>query len=403
MNKPKLSIPLLALMMSFVAFSIDAILPALGLIGQDLNILNPNDNQQIITSIFLGLAIGQLLYGPLSDSIGRKKTIFIGFAFFFVGSALCLMAKDMTLMYSGRVLQGFGLSANRIVCIALIRDVYKSDEMAKVMSFIMTIFIIVPTLAPSLGQAILYFSTWKMIFISLLVFTTIVTVWFALKQEETLTIEKRQKFSFKRTSKAVVEIFSNKQSFNYTIISGLIFAAFMTYLNMSQQIFQDLYGKTETFPYYFALIALSIGLASFLNGRMVEKYGMVKIVKTSLYAVITLSGLFLFYIESYGNPPFVIFMICLIPIMFSVGFLFGNLNSIAMEPLGHIAGTGASVIGSVSTFISVPISAYVGSLYQDSIQPLIASFLILGIFSIFIIFWMDYQRTKKTIYTNTEI
>lgn len=401
MNQTKLSIPLLALMMSFVAFSIDAILPALGLIGTDLNVINPNDNQQIITSIFLGLAIGQLLYGPLSDSIGRKKTIFIGFGFFFLGSILCLMADNMSLMYFGRVLQGFGLSANRIVCIALIRDVYKSEEMAKVMSFIMTVFIIVPTLAPTLGQVILNFSTWKMIFISLLVFTTIVTAWFAIKQEETLTEDKRKTFSFKRTKNAVVEIFSNKQSFNYMIISGLIFAAFMTYLNMSQQIFQDLYGKTQSFPYYFALIALSIGLASFLNGRLVEKFGMVKIVKMSLYAVISLSGLFVLYIQNFGNPSFVVFITCLIPIMFSVGFLFGNLNSIAMEPLGHIAGTGASVIGSVSTFISVPISAYIGSLYQDSVLPLIVSFLVLGIFSIFIIFWMDYQRTKKTIYTES--
>lgn len=402
MNQQKLSIPLLALMMSFVAFSIDAVLPAQGLIGRDLNVLHANDSQQIITSIFLGLALGQLIYGPLSDSIGRKTTIYIGFVFFLIGSILCLLANDMTLMYSGRVLQGFGLSANRIVCIALIRDVYKSEEMAKVMSFIMTVFIIVPTLAPTLGQAILYVSNWQMIFISLLVFTSAVTVWFALRQKETLTKEKRQTFSFNRTYNAVVEIFSTKQSFNYTIISGLIFAAFMTYLSMSPQIFQDLYGKTETFPYYFALIALSIGLASFLNGRLVERYGMIKIVKTSLYAVITLSGLFVIYINSFGNPPFVAFLIGLIPIMFSVGFLFGNLNSIAMEPLGHIAGTGASVIGSVSTFISVPISYYVGSLYKDSIMPLIASFLILGIFSIFIIFWMDYQRTKKTIYTESE-
>lgn len=399
MSPNKLSIPLLALMMSFVAFSIDAVLPAQGLIGDALNVVNDNDSQKIITSIFLGLAIGQLLYGPLSDSIGRKKTIYIGFVFFFIGSVLCLFAKDMTLMYIGRALQGFGLSANRIVCIALIRDVYRSEEMAKVMSFIMTVFIIVPTLAPTLGQAILYISTWKMIFIVLLAFTTIVTVWFAIKQEETLTEDKLQKFSLKRTTNAVIEIVNNKQSFNYTIISGLVFAAFMTYLNMSQQIFQELYGKTETFPYYFAVIALSIGLASFLNGRLVEKYGMVNIVKRSLYAVISLSALFVIYIQNYGNPPFIVFMVCLIPIMFSVGFLFGNLNSIAMEPLGHIAGTGASVVGSVSTFISVPISAYVGSLYQGSILPLIASFLILGIFSIFIIFWMDYQKNKKTIYT----
>ncbi|MGB0870979.1 MAG: multidrug effflux MFS transporter [Flavobacteriales bacterium] len=394
MNQNKISIPLLALMMSFVAFSIDAVLPALGIIGKDLLVTDPNENQQIITSIFFGLAIGQLIYGPISDSIGRKPTIYVGFVFFLIGSFLCILAKDMTLMNIGRVLQGFGLSANRIVCIALIRDVFKGDEMAKVMSFIMTIFIIVPTLAPFIGQGILFFGDWKLIFYCLLIFTSLVTVWFAVKQKETLTVEQRQPFSISRISKVVVAIFKNEKSLNYTIVAGLIFSAFMTYLNMSQQIFQDLYGKTETFPMYFAIIAISIGLASFLNGRLVKRFGMYKIIKTALVAIITISGGFVLYIQHFGNPNFIVFILLLIPMMFSVGFLFGNLNAIAMEPLGKVAGIGASVIGSLSTMISVPISAYLGQLYEGNVMPLIAGFLVLSVAAISIVFWTEYKTNK---------
>ena len=161
--------------MSFVAFSIDAILPALGVIGDSFNILDPNENQNIITSIFLGLAMGQLIYGPIADSVGRKPTIYIGFSFFLIGSLICIFSTDMSSMLVGRVLQGFGLSANRIACVAIIRDVFGGNEMAKVMSFIMTVFIIVPTLAPSLGHALMYQGEfykgrWQNVFVFLLSF-----------------------------------------------------------------------------------------------------------------------------------------------------------------------------------------------------------------------------------------
>ena len=392
MNQTKISIPLIALMMSFVAFSIDAVLPALGIIGADLHVLNPNDNQLIITSMFIGLGIGQIIYGPISDSIGRKPTIYIGFFFFLVGSFLCLYADDIAMMSIGRVLQGFGLSANRIVCIAMIRDVFKSNEMAKVMSFIFTVFIIVPTIAPALGQFLLNMGGWKMIFIGIFLFTTVVTFWFTIKQSETLPSEHRSLFSLRNTFKAIFEIFKNKQAITYTLVSGLVFASFMTYLNLSQQIFQIQYQKTETFPYYFALIALSIGLATFLNGRIVERFGMFNIVNFSLLGSILFSGLSTLYLLFTGEPSFIIFILFLIPIMFCIGLLFGNLNSIAMEPLGHIAGVGASVIGSLSTFMAVPLATYIGSMYSNSTAPLFIGFFALSMASMMLLVGTNYFK-----------
>jgi DHA1 family bicyclomycin/chloramphenicol resistance-like MFS transporter len=379
-----ISIPLLALMMSFLAFSIDAVLPALENIGSYLQVTQKNQNQHIITSIFLGLAIGQLIYGPVSDRIGRKLSIYIGFVFFTIGTILCLWARNMETMIFGRILQGFGLSSNRIVCMALIRDVFKGKEMAKVMSMIMTVFILIPILAPSLGQLILEFGDWKSIFVFVFVFALIVTLIFAFKQKETLKPEDRIPLTYTNTKNAFLEIIRNKQAFNYTLIAGFIFAAFMAYLNMSQEIFQNLYKKGDAFPYYFALVAFSVGLSSFLNGRLVDRFGMYKIVRWALFTTIFFSAILSMAVFIFGVPSFLLFIGIFIPLMLGVGFLFGNLNSIAMEPLGHIAGIGASVIGSLSTLVAVPISAYVGSLYQDNLEPLAYGFLLLGLISLVI-------------------
>lgn len=391
--------------MSFVAFSIDAILPALGVIGDSFNILDPNENQNIITSIFLGLAMGQLIYGPIADSVGRKPTIYIGFSFFLIGSLICIFSTDMSSMLVGRVLQGFGLSANRIACVAIIRDVFGGNEMAKVMSFIMTVFIIVPTLAPSLGHALMYQGEfykgrWQNVFVFLLMFTTIVTVWFAFKQNETLEKDKRSKLSLKKTGNVIVEVFQNRQALSYTIISGFVLAGFMTYLSLAQQIFQIQYQKTETFPYYFALIAIFIGLASFLNGKFVKVLGMFKIVDWALRGIVLFSGISILYTFLIEEPSFTVFLLFLLPIMFCIGLLFGNLNSIAMEPLGRVAGTGASVVGSVSTFISVPISFYIGGLYSNSIYPLIIGFLVLSVLSMIIVKWVKYKDKKVLVYNS---
>ncbi|PCI95470.1 MAG: Bcr/CflA family drug resistance efflux transporter [Flavobacteriales bacterium] len=372
-------VALMAIMIALTALSIDAMLPALTEIGSDLGVTKPNDNQLIISTLFLGLAIGQLFYGPLSDSIGRKPSLYIGLAIFGIGCIMSLFANNLTMMLVGRCVQGIGLSGPRVVSVAIIRDLYKGERMAQVMSFVMAVFIAVPAIAPAVGQGILFIANWRMIFLVLLVLGVIAFIWFSIRQQETLLKEKMLKFSFSNLGKALKEISTIRSVIFYTLAAGFISSSFVGFLNSSQQIFQIQYGLAERFPIYFAAIALSVGTASFVNGKLVMRYGMHKMVKTAVLSIVSISLLFYVLINSIVvNPSLLIFMVYLTSTVFFIGILFGNLNSMAMEPLGHMAGLGAAIVGSVSTFISVPFGTYIGMQYDGTIQPLVLGFLIFG-------------------------
>ncbi|MCU7834100.1 MAG: multidrug effflux MFS transporter [gamma proteobacterium symbiont of Taylorina sp.] len=371
---------MMGLMTAMTALAIDATLPALGEIGQALNISDRNDNQLIISILFVGMAIGQIIYGPLSDSIGRKNTIYIGFVLYITGCFFSIYSTDLTTMLAGRFLQGFGAAGPRIVSMALIRDRYEGREMARVMSFIMSVFIFVPVIAPAIGEAILYFWGWEAIFVSFLIFSLLMFIWFSIRQEETLPKNKRIPFSLMHIYKGIKETCLNRTAFGYTAISGIIFGAFLGYLSSAQQIFQDAYCTGNLFALYFGLFAISIGLASFLNARLVMRYGMRKISGYSILSISIISLLFFVFALMFdGLPPLYSFILYGLLTFFCIGLLFGNLSAMAMEPLGHIAGIGAAVVGSLSTFISVPFGILIGRLYDGNILPLVAGFAILSL------------------------
>lgn len=386
-------VALMALMISLVALSTDAMLPALPEIGQALGIQRDNDNQLIISLLFLGMAVGQMIYGPLSDSVGRKPAIYAGFGLFIIGCLLALFATSFPVLLIGRVLQGLGAAGPRIVTVALIRDQYEGRAMARVMSFVMAVFILVPVVAPLLGQTILIVAHWRAIFGVYLVLAFIASLWFALRQPETLAPSRRLPFSLARMALAVREIFGNRIALGYTVAAGLISGAFIGYLNSAQQLFQEQYGLGRLFPLYFAILALSIGSASFLNGRLVMRYGMRFL---SLSALLTLSGLSLiFWPMAYrlaGQPPLWALMAYFLLSFFCIGLLFGNLNALAMEPLGHIAGMGAAVVGSLSTFISLLLGTLIGQSYNGTILPLVGGFAILSTAAVGVMRWVDYRR-----------
>ncbi|MDG1475535.1 MAG: multidrug effflux MFS transporter [Vicingaceae bacterium] len=372
-------VALMAMMIALTALSIDAMLPALTNIGADLGVIEPNDNQLIISILFLGLAIGQLFYGPMSDNIGRKPAVYIGLTIFALGCITSMLAENLTTMLIGRCLQGIGLSGPRVVTVAIIRDLYKGDRMAQVMSFVMAVFIAVPALAPALGQGVLLIANWQMIFVVLLSLGVIAFIWFYLRQEETLVKENRIKFSFANLGNALKEISTIRSTIAYTLAAGFISSAFVGFLNSSQQIFFFFFKLGEKIPIYFAAIALSVGLASFVNGKLVMKYGMVKMVKTAVLAIVFISIIFSLFMHFFTpTPSLALFMFYLLTTVFFVGILFGNLNSMAMEPLGHMAGIGAAIVGSVSTFISVPFGTYIGMQYNGTVAPMVMGFLIFG-------------------------
>ena len=383
-------VPLVGLLMSLVALAIDAMLPALPAIGSDFGVSRPNDVQLVIMSLFLGLGIGQLLFGPLSDSIGRKPAVHAGLALFMIGCLVSIFAPTFEVVIAGRVLQGIGVAGPRIVTMALVRDQYEGRLMARLMSFAMAVFIMVPTIAPALGQGLLILGGWRAIFVTFLVIAAIVFAWFALRQPETLPAERRRPFSPRSIGQAVGEILRIRPAIGYTIATGFVFAPFVAYLGSAQQIFQDSYGTGALFPLYFGVLALSFGAGSIVNGRLVMKYGMRRLSKLAAAAIALISLVacpvaFVFD----GLPPFWLFMCYLLSVFVSVSLLFGNLNALAMEPLGHIAGIGAAVIASLATFISVPLGALVGQGFDGTMYTLIGAFAVSGLATLAAMRWAE--------------
>ena len=235
-------VALTAMMIALVALSIDSVLPALPEIGQDLGVQRANHNQLIISLLFLGLAVGQMLYGPVSDSTGRKPAIYAGFGLLIIGCLLSLSATSFPMMLAGRVIQGVGVAGPRVVTVALVRDQYKGRAMAQVMSFVMAVFIFVPAIAPAIGQALLIVAHWRAIFGAFLALALIDVIWFAIRQPETLEPNRRMRFSFKRIFVAVRETCVNRIALGHTIALGLYFGALVGYLNSAQQVFQEQYG-----------------------------------------------------------------------------------------------------------------------------------------------------------------
>lgn len=381
---------LIALIISLVALSIDAMLPALPEIAADLGVQQINDSQYVILIFFAGMAFGQIFFGPLSDSIGRRPSIISGFTVFALGCVLSIVALDFEQMLLGRFLQGLGASGPRIVSIALVRDQFKGREMARVMSFVMTVFILVPVFAPAIGQLILKLASWHWIFAMFLLLVLVVVSWFWLRQPETLARNNRIRFSFAQLLLDIRAILRNRAALGYTLTMGFIFGAFLGYLSSSQQIFQVQYELFDLFPLYFGILASAVGCASLVNARLVMRFGMRRLSRIALQAICLLSfPFFLGAVFVDGHPGLFLLMIYLLCVFFFFGILFGNLNALAMEPLGHIAGLGSAVVGSLSTLISVVFGIIIANAYNATILPLVAGFAILGLAGLLIIKWTE--------------
>ena len=381
---------LVSLMTSLAALAIDSMLPSLPQIGSDLYVQNVNDRQLVVSVLFLGMAVGQLFFGPLSDKTGRKPAIYAGYALFIAGALLSVSAINFSMMLLGRLLQGAGISSPRAVTVALVRDRYVGRAMARVMSFVMMVFILVPMLAPAFGQAVLMLSGWRAIFLSLMFIAIVTIVWFALRMPETLAQENRSSFSLQQIINTIRAILKIRIALGYTIAAGLVLGMFLGYLNSTQQIFQEQYALGSSFPLFFAVISLSLGMASLTNARAVMRFGMRFLVGRSLYFIFGLS-IFAFGVAGLtaGHPPLWILVLYLMMTFFGIGILFGNLNALAMEPLGHLAGIGAAVVGSISTLISLVLGTMIGRSYDGTILPLVASIAILTGLSIVVVRWTE--------------
>lgn len=395
-DRPSVSVEfifLVALLNAMVAMSIDTMLPAIGAIAEELGATDPNSRQYIITIFFAGLTLGTMIYGPWSDSIGRKPAIVVGLGFYALGSVICLFATSFPMILLGRFVQGFGASAPRIVSIAMVRDGQGGAAMARIMSFVMMVFMLVPMLAPSIGQLVLFVASWRMIFAGFFAIGILAGVWLWFRQAETLPRDRRAPLSPGALLGAAGEVLQSPVAMGYTLASGMIFGAFITYLGTSQQIFAEQYGQGAYFALWFALFAGGMALAMMVNAKLVMRYGMRKLSSLALKGFLALSGLFLVVcLLLHGHPPLWALAAFLFVTFFFSGLLFGNFNALALEPMGRIAGMAAAISGALASLTAILTGGYIGQLYNGTVIPLVAGFAGLGVIAFILAQWAERSR-----------
>lgn len=365
-------IALMATLFATIAFSIDAMLPAMAEIADELSPQDPNRVQLIITVFVLGTGIGTLFSGPLSDAFGRKPVVLAGIALFTAGAALAWAAPTLELVLAARLIQGFGAAGPRVVCVAIVRDQFAGRQMAQIMSFIFLIFSLIPAFAPSLGAIIIYFAGWRSIFLAFIGFALLSAFWFASRQPETLPKDRRRSLRSGELLSAIREVLSHRTVRLTVLVQSLSFACLFSLLSSIQQVFDQTYGKSATFPLWFMAIACIASTSSLINARLVIRLGMRRIVRSALLAQAGTVLCFLLFIqmETPQNTLFLLFFLWASSVFFMIGLTIGNLNAIAMEPLGHIAGTAASVVGSVSTVLSVGLAVPLALQFNGTPVPL---------------------------------
>ena len=374
---PRLPMPefiaLIAMLFATIAFSIDAMLPALPDIAAELSPEAVNRAQLIVTSFVLGMGIGTLFAGPLSDSFGRR-TVIVGGAVLYCGAAaLAMVAPSLETVLAARILQGIGAAGPRVVSLALVRDLYKGREMARVVSFAMMIFTLVPAVAPLAASGIIAGFGWRAIFAAFILFAVIATGWLWLRQPETLPQDARRPLALAPLRQALREVLTHRTVLMAIAVQTLCFACLFGTLSSTQQIFDETFDRGDSFPLWFALIALLSSSASMINAALVVRLGMRALISATLQAQIGLSALFALLWVTGALPPMLIFPAYILwttSVFMMAGLVLGNLNAIALEPMGHIAGMAASVSGAVATVLAVMIAAPLGLAFDGTPLPL---------------------------------
>lgn len=374
-------VALLAMMLASVAFSIDSMLPALPQIGAELS-PNAVEKAPLILSMFLlGMGLGTFITGPLSDAFGRKRVILGSSALFILGAAVAYVSQSFEMVLVARLVQGLGASGPRVVTNAIVRDRFSGRQMAKIMSIIMMIFVTVPAIAPLLGSFIIEWSGWRGIFIAFILFSATFTIWMMLRLPETLPVASRRPLRLGLMWRAAKEVLGHPVVRLSIVVQALISGTLFLTLMLVQPVYDIVYGRGDEFPYWFFGVAIVAGSASLLNALLVVRFGMWKLITWSIAAQIVLAGSFVAFDLGNGIYGFYFFLFWQTGIFFQAGLSFGNLNAIAMEPMGHIAGMAASIISAFSTVGAVAISGPIGTRFNGSETILIVSVLILSLIS----------------------
>tara|TARA_R110002049_G_scaffold23545_10_gene83703 strand:+ start:89501 stop:90706 length:1206 start_codon:yes stop_codon:yes gene_type:complete len=389
-------VALVAMMFATIAFSIDAMLPALPEIAAELSPELAHRAPLILTAFVFGMGVGTFVSGPLSDAFGRRNVVFAGAALYIVAAFVAWLSRSLEVMLLARVVQGLGASGPRVVAVAIVRDLYSGREMARIVSIVMMVFALVPAIAPALGAGIIVLAGWRAIFLAFMLFSAVVMLWMAFRLPETLPPQDRRPLRLRLMVGAVREMFAHPSVRLSILVQSLAMAMLFTMLMLVQPIYDTVYGRGDSFPFWFGGIAVVSASASLINALLVVRYGMRRLISITLFGQIILSAMMFGFDlgalpDPYGFAAFVVFQTCL---FFQVGLTLGNLNAIAMEPMGHIAGMAASVIGSVSTVLAALIASPVGLMFDGTVAPLALAILVMAAVAFALMMYLGRVETR---------
>ncbi|SEN10383.1 MFS transporter, DHA1 family, bicyclomycin/chloramphenicol resistance protein [Sphingomonas gellani] len=380
-----------ASIMAVNALGVDLMLPALPAIGRDLSIESANARQWIVTAYVFGFGLGQLVYGPLADRYGRKPVLLVTLAGFVAASVFAAGSATFPALLVARVLQGVMSASTRVLSVAIIRDSYSGRQMARVSSVAQMIFFLVPILAPSIGQGLLTIGPWRFVFYALGGFAAFVFAWALWRLPETLAPERRRPISLASLSEAYRLTITNRFSIGYAVAASLTFGGIIAFVSSAQQVFTDTFHAGGRFTLLFAACAFSMGVASFANSRLVERLGTRAISQTGLIALIALSLAHL-GVEWAGIESLWTYMLFQALSMTCIGLCGSNFGAMAMEPVGHIAGTASSVQGFVTSIGAVAVGSFIGQAYDGTTLPLAFGYLAIGAGGLLLVLWIEGGR-----------
>jgi len=381
--------------MALSAMSIDIMLPALPLLSADFKLADPNQAQMVITAFFAGIGFSQLFYGPLADRFGRKPILITGLVLFIFAGILTMIADTFTSLLAARVLQGVGAGSPRVMATSMVRDCYVGARMAKVMSLAVMVFMIVPVLAPSLGQLVLMVAPgWNWVFAVLLIAGVALLAWAIMRLSETLPPERRMPLTPRSIYSAYRQTLTTRRFVGYMIAVSLVFGAHIGFISSSQQIFVDVFDAGRAFPLLFAAIALTTGIAAFVNSKLVRRVGMRRLSVSGLVAIVVIN-IFHLAIDLAGYETLLVFMVLQGASVFTFGILAANLNALAMEPMGHIAGTASSMAGFVSTIGGTLIGLTIGLMFNGTVIPLNGAYVALALTALVIAYYAEKPKRSQ--------
>lgn len=382
---------MMAAVMSATALSIDPMLPALPQIGHDLHVAVANDRQQIITIFFMGLSAGSLLFGPLSDHFGRRPVLLAALATMLLFTVLCALAPSFPVLLGARLSAGFFAAAGRVMVVSIVRDRFQGDQMARIMSLIMVIFMVVPILAPGYGTLVLMWAPWRWIFWLLAGLLAVELLWLGLRLPETLRDEARVAIRPRDLAAMLGRIVTQRSSIGYIVASGLMMSCMVGFLVSVQQIFFDVFHRPEMLPVGFAAIGLWTAVGSLANSRLVQRFGARRMSQSAVIALILLSAVHSL-VGWAGLESLWLFVVIqgMMALFFSMGG--ANFSSIALEPFARGAGLASSVQASLTTLMSSVLGGLIGAHFDGSTLPLSLGFLAYGCATLLVILWAEKGR-----------